>query len=150
MRTWLQAQSNSSAIIMGSDVLMPWPISGFFETMVTMPSGAIDTNADRMAGAASRAQTGSGMIASRASPPPATTAVFRRVRRLIASGNMIGILMQTRGHLDRGLNPVVAGTATDVAGHGRVDLVHRRPRCVGQQRGRRHNLARLTIAALHD
>jgi hypothetical protein len=25
----------------GSIVLMPWPISGFFDMMVTMPSGAM-------------------------------------------------------------------------------------------------------------
>ena len=35
MRTWLQSQSSSSATIIGSDVLMPCPISGFFDTMVT-------------------------------------------------------------------------------------------------------------------
>src|SRR4051794_31766858 len=110
MRTWVQAQSNSSAIIMGSEVLMPWPISGFFATMVTMPSGAIDTNADKVAGAPGpSARTGNGIIASRANLPPARNAVFSTVRRLMASGNMVGILMHAGGHLDGGLDPVVAG-----------------------------------------
>ena len=41
MRTSFQSTSSSSAISMGSMVLMPWPISGFLAMMVTTPSGAI-------------------------------------------------------------------------------------------------------------
>src|SRR3569833_3042440 len=117
--------------------------------MVTMPSGAIDTNADRLAGAA-WARAGSGMMASSARPPPASTAVFRTVRRLMVSGNMIGILVQPGGHLDCGLNPVVTGAPTDVTGHCRVDLLQGRARGVGQQCGRGHDLSCLAVTTLHD
>ena len=41
MRTSFQSTSSSSAMIIGRLVLMPWPISGFFAMIVTMPSGAI-------------------------------------------------------------------------------------------------------------
>jgi hypothetical protein len=41
MRTLFQSTSSSSAISIGSDVLMPWPISGFFDMIVTTPSGPI-------------------------------------------------------------------------------------------------------------
>ena len=34
-------------MIMGSVVLMPWPISGFLAMIVTMPSGAMLINAQR-------------------------------------------------------------------------------------------------------
>ena len=43
-RTSFQSTSSSSAMIIGSIVLMPWPISGFFAMIVTMPSGAILMN----------------------------------------------------------------------------------------------------------
>jgi hypothetical protein len=52
MRTSFQSTSSSSAISMGSIVFTPWPISGFFAVMVTMPSGAIRTKASSAAGAA--------------------------------------------------------------------------------------------------
>ena len=45
MRTSFQSTSSSSAITIGSMVLMPWPISGFFDMMVTTPSGAMRTKA---------------------------------------------------------------------------------------------------------
>ena len=45
MLTCFQSTSSSSAISIGSMVLMPWPISGFFDMMVTILSGAICTYA---------------------------------------------------------------------------------------------------------
>jgi len=39
--TSFQSTSSSSAMIIGSVVLMPCPISGFLPMMVTLPSGAI-------------------------------------------------------------------------------------------------------------
>src|ERR1700721_2769189 len=39
--TLFQSTSSSSAISIGSMVLMPCPTSGFFATIVTVPSGAI-------------------------------------------------------------------------------------------------------------
>jgi hypothetical protein len=43
VRTCAHSTSNSSAMSIGSIVLMPWPISGFFEAIVTMLSGPIRT-----------------------------------------------------------------------------------------------------------
>ena len=45
MRTSFQSTSNSSAMIMGRCVLTPWPISGFFAVMVTIPFAATRINA---------------------------------------------------------------------------------------------------------
>src|SRR2546430_2543231 len=41
MRTSFQSTSSSSAMSIGSIVLMPWPISGFLAMIVTMPVGAM-------------------------------------------------------------------------------------------------------------
>src|SRR5262249_19288295 len=121
-------------------VLMPWPISGFFETIVTIPSGAMETNADRTAGAAAgtadpvaaSALAGSRINASNASPPPASREALRSVRLFTfitaCSGNMARISFETGSDTDRALNPVVTRTATDIAGHRRVDLLERRLR----------------------
>ena len=44
-RTFFQSAPSSSATIIGSDVLIPWPTSGRAEKTVTVPSGAIRMNA---------------------------------------------------------------------------------------------------------
>jgi hypothetical protein len=96
IRTFSQATSSSSAITIGSMVLMPWPISGFFDMMVTMPSGAMRTKA--FSAAVSPAASEAAAIAVRASggkvacsnkPPPAATVAFRNARRecVAAGGN---------------------------------------------------------------
>src|SRR5215467_8388994 len=158
MRTWLQSQSSSSATIIGSEVFTPWPISGFFDTMVTSPSGAIETKAESSAGAvapsaAPSARAGSGMMALSARPPPASSDALSTVRRVRSvpecSGDTTALLLQAGGHPDRAADPVVAGTAADVARHGCIDLLVRRPLRAAEQRAGRHDLAGLTIAALH-
>jgi hypothetical protein len=45
MRIDFQSTSSSSAISIGSIVLTPCPISGFFATTVTTPSGVMRMNA---------------------------------------------------------------------------------------------------------
>jgi hypothetical protein len=45
IRTSAHGTSSSSAISIGSAVLMPCPISGFFEMIVTMLSGVMRMNA---------------------------------------------------------------------------------------------------------
>src|SRR5213082_803903 len=88
MRTWLQSQSSSSATIIGSEVFMPCPISGFLDTIVTVPSGAMETKADSCVGGAlflslaSRTPAGSGSRASSARPPPASSDALSTVRRV--------------------------------------------------------------------
>jgi len=41
----LPSASSSSATIMGMPVLTPWPISDRWQTMVTVPSSSLETNA---------------------------------------------------------------------------------------------------------
>ena len=41
MRTFFQSTSSSSAMIIGSIVFTPCPISGFLAMIVTMPSGVM-------------------------------------------------------------------------------------------------------------
>src|SRR6516162_3534075 len=126
MRTWLQSQSSSSATIIGRDVLMPWPISGFFATMVTVPSGAMETNAESAAAEllspiASRADAGSGISASSAKPPPARSEALSTARRSSmagASGDMTALLVHAGSNADGAADPVVTGAAADVARHG--------------------------------
>src|SRR5436190_6433697 len=159
MRTWLQSQSSSSASIIGSEVFTPWPISGFLDTMVTVPSGAMETKAESCAGAAvfpsiaSKTAAGSGIRASSARPPPASSDALSTVRRVgpaaVVSCDMTGLLSHNRSDPDRTSNPVVAAAAADVAGHCGVNLIGIGPGCLPEQRTRGHDLPSLTVAALH-
>src|ERR1700742_171035 len=91
------------------------------------------------------------------SPPPAAVLTFRKLRRdrSAASAGMAVLdivprLNRLRGVLDRLTNAHIGSAAADVSRHGRVDVgVVRVGRAV-EQRRRRHDLAGLAIAALHD
>src|SRR5215469_2469685 len=158
MRTWLQSQSSSSATIIGSDVFTPWPSSGFLETMVTVPSVPMVTNADSSPAAplfpsiARARRAGNGTSISSARPPPASSEALSTARRLTiaCSGDTAALLFHARGDPDCAPDAVVTGATTDVAGHGRVDLRSAGLRCLTQQRARGHDLPGLTVAALHD
>src|SRR5207248_5708481 len=159
MRTWLQSQSSSSATIIGSEVFTPWPISGFLDTMVTVPSGAMETKAESCVGGAlfpslaPKTPAGSGIRASSARPPPASSDALSTVRRVrsaaACSCDTTSLLFHTRSDPDRTSNPVVAAAAADVAGHCRVNLIDIRLGCLPEQRARGHDLPGLTVAALH-
>ena len=64
-------------------VFTPWPISGFFAVMVTMPSGARRIYAFSVAGPAlsEAANPYAGSAARSSSPPPAARLIFRKARR---------------------------------------------------------------------
>src|SRR3984893_8394104 len=85
IRTFFQSTSSSSAMTMGSIVLMPWPISGFFDMMVTMPSGAMRMKALSVVGAAveaaSAARDKGGRVACSESAPRAAALAFKKLRR---------------------------------------------------------------------
>lgn len=51
---------------------------------------------------------------------------------------------------DGGADTLIGAAAANVTGHRRIDIGIARVRIVGEQRGRRHDLARLAIAALND
>src|SRR6266699_2143627 len=159
MRTWLQSQSSSSATIIGSEVFTPCPISGFLDTMVTVPSGAMETKVESCARAAvllsiaSKTPAGSGIRASSARPPPARSDALSTVRRVgsaaVFSCDTISLLFHTCSDPDRTSNPVVAAAAADVAGHCGVNLLGIGLGCLPEQRARGHDLPGLTVAALH-
>src|SRR5207302_4889589 len=159
MRTWLQSQSSSSATIIGSEVFMPCPISGFLDTMVTVPSRAMETKTESCVGTtvlpsiAPKTPAGSGISASSAKPPPASSDALSTVRRVrpaaVCSCDTTGLLFHTRSDPDRTSNPVVAAAAADVAGHCGVNLISIGLGCATEQRARGHDLPGLTVAALH-
>src|SRR5579863_2445740 len=79
---------------------------------------------------------------------------LRTVRRSSAardsgSGDMVRLLFDAGGDADRAADAVVAAAAADIAAHRRVDLGVARPGAPPEQRARRHDLARLTVATLH-
>src|SRR5690606_5583791 len=160
MRTCSQSASISSAISIGSMVLMPWPISGFLPTMVIRLSGVMLTKALSTAGAdepapvvAARATSGIEAVSRR--PPPARAPALSNVRRLRLAaaarlrGSCIGCL-PVCGERDRIADARVAGAAADVAGHRGVDLLCARLGVAGQQGAGVHQLPGLAVAALHD
>src|ERR1700679_4305324 len=178
VRTLLQSTSSSSAMICGKEVLMPCPISGFLQVMVTMSSGAMRMYAlmvpaalTACLGAVPGAAAAPGKLKSNSMPPPAAVLAARKLRRDSArpaasnwspvscvsfmSGRVMSDLprvggRQTRSLFDGGANPRVGGTAADVAAHRVVDVLVGRLRLLIQQRGSGHNLARLAVATLHD
>src|SRR5215469_4771455 len=164
MRTCCQSQSSSSATIIGKDVFTPCPISGFFDTIVTVPSGATDMKADSSAMEAASPsfarvrpvdRTGTGIRMSSARPPPANNDALSTVRRLIAvpgprSRDMAAVLVGVSCDLNRSANPVIAPTATEVAAHCALNFGRAGPGSLGEQRARSHDLPSLAVATLHD
>ncbi len=82
MRTADQSTSSSSAISIGIEVLIPCPISGRLEAMVTAPSGAMRTKAlNGLAATSPCARTRPGRLNDSSRPPPAAAPVLRNSRR---------------------------------------------------------------------
>src|SRR5262249_9391992 len=134
-------------------------------TRVTLPSRPMRMKALGAKLAAAAAADGSvGNTTLSSSPPPAAALAARNVRRESLPGgmarevqrsmNMAASLTVGAGGLRRLLdgvaNPHIGAAATDVAGHGVVDVGVGRLRLVDQERRRRHDLAGLAVAALHD
>src|SRR3569623_283309 len=108
------------------------------------------------------------MLKPSSNPPPAAaptvTLSLRNVRRdtprfplasgedvapFCASSNPCDISDSLRRMLDCNADAVVRAAAADVAGHGCVDVSIGRIGVACNQRRRRHDLARLAVAALH-
>src|ERR1700739_4428003 len=104
------------------------------------------------------------MLKPSSKPPPVAaptvTPNLRKVRRemppfddcapFCESSNPWDMSGSLRGFLFRRADAVVCPTAADVAGHGGVDIRIGWIGVARDQRGRRHHLPRLTVAALHD
>src|SRR5688572_23664807 len=61
-----------------------------------------------------------------------------------------GLRLDLRRAPDGGPDTLICAAAADVAGHRGVDVRVRRPRLLLEQRGGRHDLAGLAVAALRD
>src|SRR5689334_5504722 len=115
---------------------------------VPMRMNAFGTKAGGAAAAAPlAAREGSPARQPSRSPPPAVASTVTKSRRDTACVVMSGSL---RGVLDRGANTRVGPAAADVTRHRAVDVGVARMRVLREQRRRRHDLARLAVAALHD
>src|SRR5688572_2382280 len=165
--TLAQSTSSSSAISIGSMFIMPWPISGFLLTIVTLLSGCSVTNAHACGSAAGPpgpwANTSSASSCRATSKPPPAAALTlmkeRRFRFLVMAPPLLGratgrrdVRWTGRGgagrDLDRFADAHVGTAAAQVAGHRGRNLRVRRTRSRCQQRRCRHDLAGLAVAAL--
>src|SRR5262249_36524077 len=154
MRTSLQSASSSSAMISGSEVIDPCPISVAADMMVIVPSGAMLTHGlsslptRSVAGTAASARPDS-TIANESPAAPIMTC--RRVRSSPREARILMCLFMARlprGALDRPHDALIGAAAADVAAYVFDDLCTRRLRLMLEQIGRAHNLARLAIPAL--
>src|SRR5271163_2713641 len=163
--TFDQSASSSSATISGMPVRTPCPISERWQTMVTVPSGAIDTKARGLftvpCGMPSPPHLGSSARAGRAGKtltastrPVVESKPFRTPRRLTfsmdeeATSRMCLVMSRSRGLLDGGADALIGATSTDVAVHDAIYIGIRGMRRLFQERRGLHDLAGLTIAAL--
>src|SRR5262245_34719202 len=84
------------------------------------------------------------------SPPPITADVLRNsLREVFMTPSRFRRLRRLCRGVDRRADARVGPTAADV-GHRRVDVLVARVRVLREQRDRRHDLARLAVAALRD
>src|SRR5271166_2485945 len=161
-----QSASSSSATIKGMPVRTPCPISERWQTIDTVPSGAIDTKARRLftvpcgmpaaphfgASAASAGPFGNTLTAS--TRPVVERMPFKTPRRLTFSmhdgaiSRLCLVMSRSRSLLDGGANALIGPTPADVAKHPAVYIAVRGMRSAFQKRRGLHDLAGLTIAAL--
>src|SRR5271168_3971900 len=164
--TFDQSASSSSATINGMPVRTPCPISERWQTIVTVPSGAIDTkarglftvpcgmpSAPHLGASAARAGRAGKTLTAR-TRPVVVSKPFRMPRRLTFSmpedsiSRMCLVMSRSRSLLDGGADALIGATSTDVAVHDAIYIGIRGMRRLFQQRRGLHDLAGLTIAAL--
>src|SRR5262245_51854907 len=152
MRTFAQSASSSSAMIRGSEVMDPCPISVAADMMVIVPSGAIETHGLR----AFPARSATSVAARAALPastakvrPAAPTMTWRRDSVLKREDRRWRVMSGLPGSaLDSAHDPLVGAAAADVGAHVLDDLLARRLGGALQQVSRAHDLSRLAVAAL--
>src|SRR2546428_14191070 len=148
-RTVAQSASSSSATNIARAVGAPWPISERSMVTVTVPSGAMASQALGAKGSAAAARgrgRGRGTWIARTRPAPA--AVSRNSRRV--TSERVAMSRPLRRAVDSGTDALVGAAAADGAGHRLVDIGVGRVGRLGQEGRRGHQLARLAIAALRD
>src|SRR5882757_1199779 len=151
MRTCDQSASSSSAMINGSEVIDPCPISVAADMMVMLPSVAMLTQGLSIWPVRSTAKTAASARPPSAMPndrPAAPIIIWRRDTGI--SNSMKGLFMSRlqRRALNSAYNALIGPTATDVGAHVRDDLGAGRLWLLAKQVGRAHDLTGLTVAAL--
>src|SRR5580692_9449791 len=165
--TLAQSASISSATISGIPVRTPCPISERWQTMVTVPSGAMETKARGLLtvpcgmpsaphlGVASASAGRDGSTCTASTRPVVERMPLRTPRRLtfsmpdvVTSSRMCLVILRSRSLLDGGANALIGPATADIAVHRAVDVGVGRMRRLLQQRDRLHDLASLAIAAL--
>src|SRR5271154_6600137 len=151
----------------GMPVRTPCPISERWQTMVTVPSGAIETKARGLftvpcgipwaphLGASSASAGPDGITCTASTRPVVERMPLRTPRRLTFSmpdvdtiSRMCLVMSRSRSLLDGGANAGIGPAAADVAVHRAVDVGVGRMRRLLQKRRGLHDLASLAIAAL--
>src|SRR5947199_8708530 len=151
MRTLVQSASSSSAMISGSDVIDPCPISVAADMIVIVPSGAMLTQGLMAvpvrsdASTAASARSPSAMANDRPAAPIITWRRDTFVWKLLMCWFMSRL---PRRALDRAHDALISPAAADVGAHVLDDLGARRRWIVLEQVGRAHDLSGLAVAAL--
>src|SRR5262247_1606953 len=133
MRTFDQSASSSSAMMSGSEVIDPCPISVAADMMVMVPSGVMLIH---------------GLMVC---PAPSAARTAASVRRPSEVSKLLrGLFMSRlpRRALDRAHDALIGAAATDIRAHVLDDLVARGLGLLLQEIGRAHDLAGLAVAAL--
>src|SRR5262249_3273899 len=148
MRTLPQSASSSSAMISGSEVIDPCPISVAADMMVTVPSVAMLIHGlitwPVRASASTAASSGRTVKAN--DRPAAPSISWRRVNSVLFRGLFMSRL--PRGALDGAHDALIGAATADVGAHMLDDLRARRLRIAREQVGGAHDLAGLAVAAL--
>src|SRR5882724_3780289 len=147
-----QSQPSSSATSMGAEVMLPCPISERAKRMMMPSSGRITTQALISAPASAFCANTPRGPQPMVSPPPIAADCFRNFLREVVMAVSLRRLRRLHG-LRRGVDrraDARVGAATADVGHRRVDVLVAGTAVLGEQRHRRHDLARLAVAALRD
>src|SRR5467141_660611 len=151
-----QSHSSSSATSCARPVSVPCPISERAMRITQVLSGLTTTQAltSLPAAVAASADAMNGSLKPRASPPPAAAEPTMNLRRERFVARVVffmvvssGLLDHVGSHVHAGADALVGAAAADV-GHRRVDIGVARLRVFPEQRGGRHDLPRLAVAAL--
>ena len=152
VRIFFQSHSSSSASSMESEVTVPCPISALWMKSVTVSSVPTWTKALSLEDAAGERFLGAELEADQqaaggGSARPQESAAVDILRR---AHSRTSLDAEFRGEMDRAADGLIGPAAADVVAHGFVDIGVGGVGGLRQQRGRRHDLPRLAVAALRD
>src|SRR6266705_731950 len=154
--TFFQSHSSSSATSCARPVSVPCPISERAMRTTQLLSGLTTTQAltSVPAAVAASADAMNGSLNPSARPPPVAAELTMNLRRERFVARVVffmvvssSLLRHVSGHVHARADALVGAAAADV-GHRRVDIGVARLRVFPEQRGGRHDLSGLAVAAL--